>query len=104
MACHATRVMQCPCYLSEIYELVLREYIGKFCAVYQDDIAIFSNLVEEHKQHVDLILQALRNHSITAFSEKSTLFADRIEFLSHYVSSKRLEADPNKLDNMVNWQ
>ena len=76
---------------------VLREYMGKFCPVYQDDIAIFSNSVEEHKQHVHLILQALRHHGITASSEKSTLFADRIEFLGHYVSFKGLEADPNKL-------
>jgi Reverse transcriptase (RNA-dependent DNA polymerase)/RNase H-like domain found in reverse transcriptase/Integrase zinc binding domain/Chromo (CHRromatin Organisation MOdifier) domain/Retrotransposon gag protein len=82
---------------------VLREYIGKFCAVYQDDIAIFSNSVEEHKQHIHLILQALRNHGITASPEKSTLFADRIEFLGHYVSSKGLEADPNKLEKIANW-
>src|SRR5436305_2373761 len=55
---------------------VLREYIDKFCAVYQDDIAIFSNSVEEHKQHVHLILQALRIHNITAYHEMSTLIAD----------------------------
>jgi len=82
---------------------VLREYIGKFCAVYLDDIAIFSNSVEEHKQHVHLILQALRNHGITASSEKSTLFADRIEFLGHFVSSRGLEADPAKLEKIAQW-
>src|SRR5205814_8620747 len=35
---------------------ILHEYIGKFYAVYKDDIAIFSNSVEEYKQHVHLIL------------------------------------------------
>ena len=92
-----------PATFQRYMNYVLREYIGKFCAVYQDDIAIFSNSIEEHKQHVHLILQALRNHGITASSEKSTLFADRIEFLGHYVSSKGLEADPNKLEKIANW-
>src|SRR5438045_1295527 len=91
-----------PATFQRYMNYVLRKYIGKFCAVYQDDIAIFSNSVEEHKQHVHLILQALRNHGITASSEKSTLFADRIEFLGHYVSSKGLEADPNKLEKIAN--
>ena len=59
--------------------------------------------MEEHKQHIHLILQALRNHGITASSEKSTLFADRIEFLGHIVSSKGLEADPAKLEKIANW-
>src|SRR5947207_3591863 len=81
---------------------ILREYIDKFCAIYQDDIVIFFNSVEEHKQHVHLILQALRNHGIIAFSQKSTFFADRIEFLGHYVSFKGLEADLNKLEKIAN--
>ncbi len=92
-----------PATFQRYMNYVLREYIGKFCAVYQDDIAIFSNSVEEHKQHIHLILQALRNHGITASSEKSTLFADRIEFLGHIVSSKGLEADPAKLEKIANW-
>ena len=82
---------------------ILREYIDKFCAIYQDDIVIFSNSMKEHKQHVHLILQALRNHDITTSSEKSILFADRIEFLGHYISFKSLEADPNKLEKIANW-
>src|SRR5205814_6080390 len=35
---------------------VLRDYIGKFCAVYIDDIAIWSDSVEEHAEHVRLIM------------------------------------------------
>jgi len=35
--------------------------------------------------------------------EKSTLFIDHIEFLSHYISSKGLEADPNKFEKIANW-
>ena len=47
-------------------DYILRYYIRKFCAVYLDDIAIFSNSVEEHKEHVRLILEKLREHGIVA--------------------------------------
>src|SRR5437667_4540232 len=92
-----------PATFQRYMNYVLRKYIGKFCAVYQDDIAIFSNSVEEHKQHVHLILQALWNHGIMASPEKSTLFTNCIEFLGHFVSSRGLEADPAKLEKIVNW-
>jgi hypothetical protein len=36
---------------------VLQNYIGKFCAVYIDDIAIWSDSVEEHAEHVRLVLE-----------------------------------------------
>ena len=92
-----------PASFQRFMNYVLREYIGKICAVYQDDIAIFSNSIEEHKRNVHLILQALRDHGITASVDKSILFADRIEFLGHFISSRGIEADPAKLDKIANW-
>ena len=82
---------------------VLREYIGIFCEVYLDDILIYSNSLEEHEQHVRLILETLRRHGLVASKSKSHLFADRIEFLGHYVSSKGVEPDPSKLDKITNF-
>jgi len=38
---------------------VLREYLDLFCTPYLDDIIIFSNSLEEHKEHVKKILQKL---------------------------------------------
>ena len=38
-----------PAIFQRYMNYILREYIGKFCAVYQDDIVIFSNSMEEYK-------------------------------------------------------
>lgn len=81
---------------------VLWEYIGKICEVYLDDIIIYSNSLKEHIRNVRLILRALRSHGLIASKSKSQLFADRIEFLGHYISSKRIEPDPTKLDKVTN--
>ena len=80
---------------------VLRKYVGRFCAVYIDDIAIWSNSVEEHEEHVRLILEALREAGICASKKKSSLFADEIHFLGHTISSRGVEPGQSKVDKIL---
>jgi hypothetical protein len=80
---------------------VLRDYIGKICAVYIDDIAIWSNSVEEHERNVKSVLDALREAGIIASSKKSHLFADSVLFLGHIISSKGVEVAQDKVDKIL---
>jgi hypothetical protein len=80
---------------------VLRKYIGKFCAVYVDDISIWSNSIEEHKTHVRLILDALREAGILASKGKSILFTDELEFLGHIISSRGIQVSPEKVAKIL---
>jgi RNase H-like domain found in reverse transcriptase/Reverse transcriptase (RNA-dependent DNA polymerase)/Integrase zinc binding domain/Chromo (CHRromatin Organisation MOdifier) domain/Retroviral aspartyl protease/Zinc knuckle len=80
---------------------VLRKYVGRFCAVYIDDIAIWSDSIEEHEEHVRLILEALREAGICASKKKSVLFADEIHFLGHTISSCGVEPDQVKIDKIL---
>jgi Reverse transcriptase (RNA-dependent DNA polymerase) len=80
---------------------VLRDYIGKFCAVYIDDIAIWSNSVEEHAEHVRLIMEKLKKAGICASIKKSVLFADEIQFLGHTISSRGIEPAETKVDKVL---
>ena len=82
---------------------ILCDYIGVFCEVYLDDILIYSNSVEEHKAHVRLILDTLRSHGLIALRLKFRLFADRVEFLGHYISSQGVEPHSVKLDKISNF-
>jgi hypothetical protein len=82
---------------------ILQEYIGRFCSAYLDDISIYSDSIEDHKKHIHLVLQALRDHGVLVSTNKSVLFADRIEFLGHFISSKGIEADPSKLEKITLW-
>jgi hypothetical protein len=52
---------------------VLRALIGKFVMVYFDDILIYSKILEEHAEHVQQVLDVLRNEKLFANLEKCTL-------------------------------
>src|SRR5437773_6559881 len=64
-------------------------------------LAFWSNSVEEHVEHVQLILEKLREAGISASIKKSVLFADEIYFLGHTISSRGVEPAETKVDSIL---
>ena len=81
----------------------LRELIGKICHVYLDDIIIWSQTVEEHEANVTKVLEALRKANLFCNGSKTTLFSTEISFLGHKISAAGIQADPQKIDRILNW-
>ena len=82
---------------------VLRKYIGKICHVYMDDIIIWSDSLEQHEQHVRIVLQALQDAGLHINKKKTKLFSYEIEFLGHIISQRGIEADPSKVSKILDW-
>jgi hypothetical protein len=82
---------------------VLRPYIGKICHVYMDDIPIWSQSIEEHIVNVRTILQALQDAGLYINKKKTHLFCYEVNFLGHVISQDGIEADPSKVDKILNW-
>jgi hypothetical protein len=57
--------------------------------------------MEEHEEHIRLILKALREAGICASKKKSVLFTDEIRFLGHTISSRGVESDHVKIDKIL---
>lgn len=45
-----------PATFQALVNHVLREYLDRFCTAYLDDILIYSETLEEHKEHVSKVL------------------------------------------------
>jgi Reverse transcriptase (RNA-dependent DNA polymerase)/RNase H-like domain found in reverse transcriptase len=82
---------------------VLRDLIGRICHVYLDDIIIWSDSLAEHEERVRLILEALRKACLYCSVKKSTLFCREVNFLGHHISKRGIEADPTKVERILNW-
>ena len=76
----------------------LQEFTGKICHVYLDDIIIWSQTTEEHKQNCTTVLEALWKASIYCNKEKTNLFATELCFLGHIISGTGIKPDPQKTD------
>jgi len=83
--------------------LMLKDLIGKICHVYLDNIIIWSNTLEEHKQNVSLVLEALWKAYLYCSLKKSILFMMEIDFLGHHISARGIEANQSKVLRILNW-
>ena len=81
----------------------LRNWIGKICHVYLDDIVIWSRSLEDHERNVSTILNALKTHKLYCNPKKTKLVCTEIRFLGHRISANGIEADEGKADRILNW-
>ena len=63
-----------PTYFMRLMNNVLSKYLDKFVVLFIDDIPIYSKTKEEHDEHLQIILQVLREHKLYAkFSNVNSL-------------------------------
>ncbi|MCO5586288.1 hypothetical protein L7F22_040227 [Adiantum nelumboides] len=69
-----------------------------FTGVFFDDVIIYSKTIEEHKEHLKVIFQALRDNKLYVNKKKSEFFLQEILYLGHMISKNGIRMDPAKLE------
>jgi hypothetical protein len=82
---------------------VLRGLLGKCCVVYLDDILVYSKTPEEHLQHLDLVLQRLREHKMYARLRKCEFNQQEVKYLGHIINCEGRRPDPEKVAVVNDW-
>ncbi len=82
---------------------VLWDFLNDFCQVYLDDILIYSKTQWEHKQHVKMILNRLREADLQMNIQKCEFDVEEIIFLEVIVSEQDLRMNSIKVKVIVNW-
>jgi hypothetical protein len=82
---------------------VFREYLDKFVQVFIDDILIYSRTMEEHDEHLRLVLQCLREHKLYGKLSKCSFYQSRIHYLGHVISGEGIAVDPAKVEAIMEW-
>jgi len=77
---------------------VLKEFIGKICYVYLDDIIVFSTSKQEHFDSLQKILRKLQDANLKIQLDKSEFLKQETEFLGHVITTRGIKPNPNKIE------
>jgi hypothetical protein len=92
-----------PAYFMYLMNKVFMEYLDRFIVVFIDDILIFSKMMEEHKEHLRLVLEKLRSNKLYAKFSKCEFWLTEVAFLGHIISTGGVSVDPGKVKDVLNW-
>jgi hypothetical protein len=81
---------------------VFMEYLDRFVVVFIDDILVFSKMMEEHEEHLRLVLEKLRYSQLYAKFSKCEFWLTEVTFLGHVISAGRVLVDPGKVKDVLN--
>ena len=92
-----------PATFQSLMNSIFRSYLRKFVLVFFDDILVYSRNLEEHCQHIELVLEVLRKHKLFANRKKCCFACSRVEYLGHILSGRGVEVDLEKIRAIKQW-
>ena len=101
--CMSFGLCNAPSTFQAIMNKIFRPYLGVFVLVYLDDIMIYSQSPELHAEHVEKVLQVLKDNEFYVRLRKCDFEKKELKFLGHIVSGDGVKVDPGKIEVVRNW-
>lgn len=92
-----------PATFMHLMNQIFRPYLDQFVIVFLDDVLIYSRTLAEHRRHVRLALDVLRNHQLYAKESKCEFFRDHIDFLGHRIDRDGVHMMEDKVRAIREW-
>ncbi|XP_073133309.1 uncharacterized protein [Henckelia pumila] len=92
-----------PTVIMDLMNRVFQPFLDQFVIVFIDYILIYSRNLDEHRQHLTMVLQVLKEKHLFAKFSTCDFLLEQIAFLGHLVSERGIEVDPAKVKAIQSW-
>jgi hypothetical protein len=76
----------------------------KFFMVFIDVILVYSKSMEEHEEHLWIVLQHLWEHQLYAKFSKCEFCIKEVPFLGHVISPEGILVDTSEVREVMDWK
>ncbi|ESK81584.1 reverse transcriptase-rnase h-integrase [Moniliophthora roreri MCA 2997] len=84
---------------------ILSDFIDEgWCMVYMDDILIFSESQDDHKERTERLMRRLKTHDLFLKPEKCEFDVTKVIFLGMVIRPGYIAMDPVKLAGIADWE
>ncbi|XP_058749773.1 uncharacterized protein LOC131622747 [Vicia villosa] len=97
-------VTNAPAVFMDYMNRVFQPYLDQFVVIFIDDILIYSRTIEEHMEHLRIVLSVLREKQLFAKFSKCEFWMSEVKFLGHVISGGGVAVDPSKVEAVINWE
>lgn len=80
------------------------QYIGRWMNMYLDDIVVYSHSLEEHVEHIRIVLEILVREKLYLNEGKLRFLCKEMKILGRIVDDDGIHMDPDKVDQVLNWK
>ena len=82
---------------------VLTGFLHDFVNVYLDDIIIFSNTIEEHKNHLRRVFERIRTHNLHISPDKCIIAVEELDYLGHHIKKDTTEPQQKHIKTILDF-
>jgi hypothetical protein len=93
-----------PAHFIYLMNSVFMPELDQFIMAFIDNILVYSKCMEEHEDHLRIVLQRLREHQLYDKFSKCEFWIKEVPFLGHVVSPKGIVVDPRKVKEILDWK
>jgi hypothetical protein len=98
------RLTNAPAHFMYLMNSVFMPELDQFVMVFIDYILVYSKSSKEHEDHLQIVLQRLREHQLYAKFSKCEFWIKEVPFLGQVVSPEGIVVDPSKVIEVLEWK
>ncbi|XP_027127715.2 uncharacterized protein [Coffea arabica] len=92
-----------PATFQSLMNQVFQPSLRKFVLVFFDDILVYSPTIEEHLQHLRIVMNILRENQLYVKKSKCAFAQERIDYLGHTITDQGVRMDDSKVSSILQW-
>jgi len=96
-------LVNAPATFQPMMNKILREFLDHGVVVYQEDILIYTENMDDHINLVQKVLDRLEQHDLAGSLKQSVFHQDEVEFLGYIVRTSGVTMSNRKVKSLQDW-